>query len=304
MGGQISASGTAGADGDLIKDTDTRGFTADVIEASRQVPVIVDFWAPWCEPCKQLTPLIEKLVREAKGAVRLVKVNIEENQAIAGQMRIQSIPAVFAFANGQPVDGFMGALPENEIKAFIDKVAGPSAADQQIEELVAAGKAAFAEQQFPVAAQAFSQVLQADPQNTAALAGLAKCQIEDGDTDGARATLELVPADKKADPDVASAHAALELAAIAVDTSEITELTSIVEADETNHQARFDLALALNAAGEREAALDHLLALFKLQRDWNDDAARKQLLVFFEAWGPTDELTVTGRRRLSSIMFS
>ena len=304
MGGQISASGPSAASGELIKDTDTRGFMTDVIEASRQVPVIVDFWAPWCQPCKQLTPIIEKVVREAGGRVRLVKVNIEENQALAGQMRIQSIPAVYAFSNGQPVDAFMGALPENEIKAFVDKLAGPSAADVQAEEQIEAAKAALAGGDINIAAQTFGQVLQIDPTNAAALAGMAKCQIEAEDPDGARATLEIVPEDKRNDPDVVSAHAALELAETSVDTSEIDELTAKVQANEKDHQSRFDLALALNAAGEREQALDHLLTLFSLQRDWDDDAARKQLLVFFEAWGMTDELTVAGRKRLSSLMFS
>ncbi len=304
MGGQISASDNTGTGGDLIKDADTKSFMTDVIEASRQVPVIVDFWAPWCGPCKQLTPTIEKLVRQAKGAVKLVKVNIDENQALAGQMRIQSIPAVFAFANGQPVDGFMGALPESEIKAFINKIAGPSADDQQVEELIAAGKAAFAKKDLNMAAQAFGQALQLDREHPAALAGLVKCQIEAGEIEGAEATLALVPPDKQDDAEIASARAALELAATPTDTGDIGRLRDEIAADSANHQARFDLALALNAAGQREEALDHLLAIFQTQRDWNDDAARKQLLVFFEAWGASDELTIAGRRRLSSIMFS
>lgn len=304
MGGQVTASGAGGQGGDLIKDTDTRGFMTDVIEASRQVPVIVDFWGPSCGPCKQLTPVLEKVVREAGGKVRLVKVNVEENQALAGQMRIQSIPAVYAFANGQPVDAFMGAVPESEVKAFVAKLTGPSAAELQVEEIIEAAKAAFADKEYAVAAQAYGQVLQMDPGNIAAIAGLAKCQIEAGDTDGARAALELVPAEKQNDLDIVSAHAALELADAAADTGEISELTDKLNADDKDHQARFDLALALNAAGEREQALDHLLTLFSMQRDWNDDAARKQLLVFFEAWGMTDELTGSGRRRLSSLMFS
>lgn len=304
MGGQISASGAKGAGGDLVKDTDTRGFMADVVEASRQIPVIVDFWAPWCQPCKQLTPVIEKVVREAGGRVKLVKVNIDENQALAGQMRVQSIPAVYAFSNGQPVDAFMGALPESEIKAFVDKLTGPSPAQVQAEELIEAARTALADKEINIAAQAFGQVLQIDPGNVIALAGMAKCQIEAEDTDGARATLEMIPENARNEPDVISAHAALELAETSVDTSEIDDLAAKVEANEKDHQARFDLALALNAAGEREQALDHLLTLFSLQRDWDDDAARKQLLVFFEAWGMTDELTIAGRKRLSSLMFS
>ena len=304
MGGQISGNGAGPAGADLIKDTDTRGFMADVIEASRKVPVVVDFWAPWCEPCKQLGPIIEKAVIEAKGAVKLVKVNIEENQAIAGQMRIQSIPAVFAFSNGQPVDGFVGAKSESEIRAFIARIGGPSDEQQQIEKMTEAAKAAFAEKDFATAGQMFAAILQVDRENTAALSGLAKCQIEAGDLDAARATLALVPPDKQDDADIASAQAALELADAPSDSEEIAGLRLALNNNLGDHQARFDLASALNAAGERQEALDHLIEIIKAERDWNDQAARKQLLKFFEAWGQTDEMTVTGRRQLSSILFS
>ncbi len=304
MGGQISGQPAQNPSADLIKDSTTKTFMADVIEASRQVPVIVDFWAPWCGPCKQLTPAIEKAVREAGGKVRLVKVNIDENQALAGQMRIQSIPAVFAFVGGQPVDGFMGALPDSEIKAFIDRVAGQAGPDKQIEELLAMCQKAFDAGEFAQAAQGYAQVAQADRENTQAIAGLAKCQIELEDLQGAEATLSMTPPDKADDQYIVSARAALELAATPADHAEITRLTAAIEADENNHQARLDLTVELNAAGRREEAVDHLITIIRRQRDWNDEAARKQLLKFFEAWGPTDEMTVAGRRKLSAILFS
>ncbi len=304
MGGQIAGTGTGAPQADLIKDSDTKGFMADVVQASREVPVIVDFWAPWCGPCKQLGPIIEKAVREANGKVRLVKVNIDENQALAGQMRIQSIPAVYAFVDGQPVDGFMGALPESEIRAFIERVAGPSSEDQQIEQLLEAAKAALADKNFAAAGQMYAGVLQADRENLAAIGGLAKCQIETGELDAARATLALVPPGKETDADIASATAALELAEAPSDDAEIEQLRSALAADPADHQARLDLATALNAAGRREEALEQLIEIIRTDRGWNDEAARKQLLKFFEAWGMTDELTIAGRRQLSAILFS
>ena len=304
MGGQISGNASGPANSEIIKDGTTASFMADVIEASRQVPVIVDFWAPWCGPCKQLGPLIEKIVREAKGGVRLVKINVEENQALAGQMRVQSIPAVFAFSNGQPVDGFMGALPEKELREFVARIAGPSNEEQQIEQLVEAAKAAFADKDFSTAGQMFASVLQVDRENTSAIAGLAKCQIEAGDIEGAKATLALVPAGKQDDAEIASASATLELASQPSDSEEITRLREQLAANSTDHQARYDLATALNAAGNREEALDLLIEIVRADRNWNDEAARKQLVKFFEAWGHADELTVAGRRRLSSILFS
>jgi putative thioredoxin len=304
MGGQISGNGSGPADSEIIKDGSTATFMADVIEASRQVPVIVDFWAPWCGPCKQLGPMIEKIVKEAKGGVRLVKINVEENQALAGQMRVQSIPAVFAFSNGQPVDGFMGALPEKELREFVSRIAGPSKEQQQIEQLTEAAKTALANKEFNTAGQMFASILQVDRENTSAIAGLAKCQIEAGDTEGAEATLALVPADKKDDPEVASALAALELASQTADSAEITRLREQLAANSTDHQARYDLATALNAAGNREEALDLLIEIVRADRNWNDEAARKQLIKFFEAWGHSDEVTIAGRRRLSSLLFS
>ncbi len=304
MGGQISGNGAGPADAGLIKDSDTASFMTDVIEASRQVPVIVDFWAPWCGPCKQLGPALEKAVREAKGRVRLVKVDIDQNQALAGQMRIQSIPAVYAFSNGQPVDGFMGALPESEIKAFIDRIAGPSSQDEQIAQLLDAAQAALSDKNLETAGQMFATILQADPSNISALAGLAKVQIETGDLEAAQATLAMVPADKQNDAEIASAMAALELASTPSDSAEIAALRSALAGNDKDQQVRLDLATALNAAGQREEALELLIGSIRMDRAWNDDAARKQLLKFFEAWGHADEMTVAGRRQLSSILFS
>jgi putative thioredoxin len=289
---------------DLIKDSDTKTFMADVIETSRKVPVLVDFWAPWCGPCKQLTPLLEKVVKQANGKVRLVKINVDENQQLAAQMRIQSIPAVFAFVDGQPVDGFMGALPESNIKQFIDRLGSQGNLAEQIEAANNAGREALAEKNYAEAAEIFGQVLQADPENVGALVGTARCQIEAKELEKATATLAKVPPAKANDPEVLSVKAALDLALHPVDTSEIGKLAAAVEADPANHQARFDLAIALSAANRREEALDALLAIMRKDRQWNDDGARKQLVKFFEAWGPKDEFTLLGRRRLSSLLFS
>ena len=304
FGQQPRGTSTPPPGGDLIKDTDAKRFMADVIEASRRQPVIVDFWAPWCGPCKQLTPLLEKAVRQANGKVKLVKINIDENQQIAAQMRIQSIPAVFAFVDGQPVDGFMGALPEGQIKQFIDRLGSQGSVAEELEQGVAEGRTALAAKDYATAAQIFAQVLQADREHAGAIAGLAKTQIETGDLARAKATLALVPPGRANDPEIVSARTALELAETPVDQSGISTHQHAIETDPDNHQARFDLALALNAAGRREEALDHLLHIVRRKRDWNEEAARKQLVKLFEAWGPKDELTIQGRRKLSSILFS
>ena len=291
----------------LIKDSDTAGFAQDVIETSMTTPVIVDFWAPWCGPCKQLTPALEKTVQAARGAVRMVKVNIDENQDLAAQLRIQSIPAVYAFVKGQPVDGFVGAQSESQVKAFVERLAsqagaelGPSPVDQALEQAQAA-----LESGQPAAASAlFGQVLQHEPDNETALAGLIRCHLDAGDVAAARQMFDSLPEDKTAAAAFASIKAALELAEQSAETGEIPELEARVAAQPNDHQARFDLAMALHAAGEREAAVEALLEIIGRDRNWNEAAARHQLLKFFEAWGPKDELTQSARRRLSSLLFS
>jgi putative thioredoxin len=287
---------------DLIKDTTTKDFMRDVVETSREVPVLVDFWAPWCGPCRQLTPMLEKAVREAKGAIRLAKLNIDEHPQIPGQMGVQSIPAVFAFQDGRPVDGFMGALPESRIKAFIARLIGDSGADITAD--LEAAEAALAAGDVNTAAQIFGEVMQHDRENAQGLAGLAKCYIKTGDLARAEQTLALVPPAKAESAPVAGARAALELARKAPSAGEVDALRAKLTADPTDAQARFDLALALNAKGDRTGAADELLRLVAKNRVWNDDAARKQLLQLFDAWGPNDPATVTGRQRLSSLLFA
>jgi putative thioredoxin len=303
MGTSSTMSAPQPAPGDLVKDSSTRTFMADVIEASRQVPVIVDFWAPWCGPCKQLGPALEKVVREARGAVRMVKINVDENQQLAAQMRIQSIPAVFAFVDGQPVDGFMGALPEAELKKFVGRLSKNGAA-AQVEEVLDEADAALAAGETELAARAYADVLGVERENARAIAGLARSQIATGDLDAAGMTLGLAQGALANDQAIVGARAALELARNPVDTSEIDTLSAAVAADAGDLQARFDLAVALNSAGNRDEALDHLLEIVRRKRDWNEEAARKQLVKFFEAWGPKDDLTVSGRKRLSSILFA
>jgi putative thioredoxin len=299
---QDIAGATPAAEG-LVKETTTQGFVKDVIEESKRQPVLVDFWAEWCGPCKQLTPVLEKVVRAAKGKIKLAKMDIDKHPAIPGQMGIQSIPAVIAFVNGQPVDGFMGALPESQVMAFIERMTkgqiGGEAKDhlKAADEALAAGDAAMA-------AELYGEVLAEDPANVPALAGLARAHVANDALDQAKATLALVPEAKRNDAAVAAARSALEVAEQAKSVGPLGELEQKVAANPLDHQARFDYAVALNAAGEREKAADHLLDIVKRDRKWNDDGARKQLVQFFEAWGPTDEATVGGRRRLSSILFA
>jgi putative thioredoxin len=289
----------------LIKDTTTRSFVQDVIEESKQQPVLIDFWAPWCGPCRQLTPVIEKAVTAAKGKVKLVKMNIDENPEIPGQMGIQSIPAVIAFVNGQPADGFMGAVPESQVTAFIDKLtAGMPGAEPSADELMQEAEAILAEGDAATAASIYGEVIAADAGNIAALAGLARCYVETGAIEQAKQTLELVPAASRENAAVKAVQAKIDLVEQAAALGPVTELEQKVAADPLDHQARFDLAVALNGANKRDEATGHLLEIVKRDRKWNDDGARKQLIQFFDAWGPTDEATLDGRRRLSTILFS
>jgi len=297
------------APGGLIKDSDTKSFMADVIEASQQVPVIVDFWAPWCGPCKQLGPSLEKAVLAAKGAVRLVKVDIDKNQQIAAQMRIQSIPAVYAFFQGRPVDGFVGALPDSQVKAFVTKLAemGGGAADDgegAIAEALAEAEASLEAGDAGTASALFNQILAHEPGHPAATAGILRCLVAAGEMKRAKELLATVPAELQADPAIVKVKAAIELAEQSAGAvGQLAELQAKVELNPNDHQSRFDLAMALYATGKQETAVDELLEIFKRDRPWNDEAARKQLVKFFEALGPTHALTVSGRRKLSSLMF-
>ena len=295
-------SGAGGAETDLVKNTTTKDFMRDVVEASREVPVLVDFWAPWCGPCRQLTPILEKAVRAAKGAVKLVKLNIDDHPQIPGQMGVQSIPAVYAFQDGRPVDGFMGALPESRVNAFIARLIGDTAGDVAAD--LEAAEAALAAGDVNTAAQLFGEILQQDRENAQSLAGLAKCYIKTGDLARAEQTLGLVPPAKAETAAVASARAALELARKPPPADTIETLRAKLAADPKDAQARFDLALALNAKGDRDGALEELLTLVVRNRAWNDDAARKQLVQLFDAWGVSDPATLSGRQRLSSLLFA
>ena len=287
----------------VIKDTTTQTFVKDVIEESRRQPVLVDFWAPWCGPCKQLTPILEKVVRGAKGKLKLVKMNIDEHPSIPGQMGIQSIPAVIAFVNGQPADGFLGALPESQVTAFIERLTkGRVSAEDK--DLLQAAEAALAEGNAAGAADLFARVLADDPTHVPALAGLVRCYVATGALDQAKQTLAMIPESKHSETAVAAARAALELAEQAGALGPIAELEQKVAANPLDHQARFDLAVAHNAKGRRKEAVDHLIEIARRDRKWNDDGARKQLVQLFDAWGPTDEATVEGRKRLSSILFA
>lgn len=303
--GSSGDSGGGGANG-LIKDTTTQTFAADVLDASMETPVIVDFWAPWCGPCKQLTPVLEKVVTQAAGKVRLVKMNIDEHPEVAQQLRVQSIPAVFAFKNGQPVDGFMGALPESQVKRFVEALSGGALEPTRAEQLLDAAAAAMEAGDTASAGQAYAAVLQEDRANPKAIAGLARCYLEMGDTARAGEVLGLAEGPLADDPDVKGARAALDLADAgpAEPAADLAPLRARVEADPDDHQARIDLAVALNAAGARDEAADQLLESVRRDRKWNDEAARAQLLQFFEAWGPMDEATKSARRKLSSLLFS
>ena len=301
MFGQTSEANQQNA-GDLIKDTTTATFREDVLTSSVQQPVLVDFWAPWCEPCKQMTPIIENAVRAAGGKVKLVKMNIDEHPQIAGQLGVQSIPAVFAFQSGRPVDGFVGALPESQIKAFIERLVGP--VENEVDALVAEADAALEEGRAQEAGEIFSEILQNEPEHVGAAAGLARALIALDRAADAKSVLDSLPAQAAADAKVQAARAAADLALQAADLGDVGELEQRLGANPEDHQARFDLAVALNGRGERQAAADALLYIIKKQRAWEDDKARQQLLQFFEAWGPLDQDTIDARRKLSALLFS
>ncbi|HAC50845.1 co-chaperone YbbN [Sulfitobacter sp. HI0082] len=303
----LNLSTAAPADADLIKDTTEATFMADVVDASQTVPVIVDFWAPWCGPCKTLGPMLEDAVRAAKGAVKMVKVNVDEAQNIAGQLQIQSIPTVYAFFKGQPVDGFQGALPQSEIKAFVDRVVkagGGEAPGDTLADAVAAAEEMLAEGAATDAAQTFAAILEEDPMNAPAYGGMVRSHIAMGALDQAEALLNGAPIEISKAPELEAAHAQLQLAHQAADAGPVAELTEKVEANPDDHQARFDLAQALYAHDDAEAAVDHLLELFRRDREWNDSAAKTQLFTIFEALKPNDPVVLNGRRKLSSMIFA
>ena len=287
----------------LISNSSDQTFMVDVIEASKDVPIIVDFWAPWCGPCKQLGPVLEKVVNGAGGKVKLVKIDIDQSPQVAQQLRIQSIPAVYAFKDGRPVDGFMGALPESQVKSFVEKLIGDSV-DSPIDEAIAQAKEALEAGELDDAGGIFSQVLQHEPENHIAKAGLILVLVEKDELPTARELLDQIPADARREQFVASAVSAVELAEQSGEVGDMAGLQSAVDANPDDHQARFDLAMALFGARKHQEAADALLEIVRRDRTWNDDGARQQLVKFFEAWGPTDKLTLQTRRRLSSLMFS
>ncbi|WP_372708315.1 thioredoxin [Brevundimonas sp.] len=287
---------------DLIKDGSDAGFMDDVIAQSKIQPVIVDFWATWCGPCRQLTPALEKAVRAAQGGVKLVKIDVDQNPAYAGQLRVQSIPTIFAFVDGQPIDGFQGAVPDSQLKAFIEKLTGGPGINSDVEQFLSMGEESLSLSDSGGAAQAFAQVLTLEPANETAIAGMARVYLADGDADQARQTIAMAPVDSK-HPTVQSVRARLALASSAP-VGASAALEARVAADPTDLQARFDLSLALALAADLSGAVDHLLKIVAADRDWNDHAARKQLLVVFDAAGATSEIARDGRRRLSSILFA
>jgi putative thioredoxin len=303
-GGNPPPSQGGGAAPDLVKEATTASFMADVIEASRHALVIVDFWAPWCGPCKQLGPLLEKVVREFRGAVRMVKLNVDNAKDLAAQLRVQSVPMVYAFKDGRPVDAFVGAMAETQIRQFIQRLATGAGETVSLADLVAQAKEILAEGDAETAAQAFQQVLQEDPANAPAMAGLMRCLMALGDTDQVKTVLARLPADMAKHAEIVAVRTVLELAESAGKAGSAADLRRKVAENADDHQARFDLAMAYYAANEYEAAVEELLEVVRRNRAWNDDAARKQLVKFFEAFGFGDPLSVSGRRRLSSLLFS
>ena len=294
------------AGGALIKDVSEATFMQDVVEASKEKPVIVDFWAPWCGPCKTLGPQLEEAVNGANGAVTMAKVNIDENQMIAGQMQVQSIPTVFAFFNGQPVDGFQGAISASEIKAFVDRVvaANGGEAESGLDSAVLSAEQMFEEGDIESAIETFSAILQEDTNNLKSYIGLIKCHLALGDLDQAEAILNGIPAEISQSPEVEPIHAQIQLAKQALDAGPINDLQQLVEKNPNDHEARFKLAQALHGSGQVEDAVDQLLELFKRDREWNDEAAKSQLFVIFEALEPNNPIVLNGRRKLSSLIFA
>jgi putative thioredoxin len=295
--------GAPAPNSDVVKEGSDQGFMADVIEQSRETPVIVDFWAPWCGPCRQLGPPLEKAVRGANGKVRLVKINIDEHPGIAGQLGVKSIPAVYAFDQGRPIDGFMGAIPESQIKLFVDRLAGADMS-AEIEPLLSQAAESLKLGDIGGAAQGYTAVLQLDPENVKAIAGMARVALTAGDPEQAREILGHVPEDKANDPEVASVRTALDFAGKANGAGEDDELGQKVAANPDDWQARYDYAEALSARGDFQGAADQLLTIIEKERDWNEGAARTQLLKIFEAAGPASDVAKQGRRRLSAILFS
>ena len=292
--------------GSLIKEVSEATFMQDVVEASKEKPVIVDFWAPWCGPCKTLGPQLEEAVNSANGAVTMAKVNVDENQMIAGQMQVQSIPTVFAFVDGQPVDGFQGAVSASEIKAFVDRVvaANGGEAESGLDSAVASAEQMLEEGDLEAAIETFSAILQEDSNNLKSFIGLIKAHLALGELDQAEAILNGMPSEISQNPEVESLHAQIELAKQALDAGPINELTQLVDQNSDDHESRFRLAQALHGAGQVEDAVNHLLELFKRDREWNDGAAKSQLFVIFEALEPNDAIVLNGRRKLSSLIFA